>query len=810
MNRRRLLGLVGAAATPGLAVGLAGCNALEDVRSAGERGTASERAGDGENATGPDPDAAATTASLPYDDGSPVTPRGITVRNVAETAAYVTLAVETDAGEQVFVSSERLGGRRFVGYDALVAAEGEYRVVVETAAGERAETTWRVTDSQGDLGVTVGDGVTIQQTVRCAPDCVLAEGGTAVGYPAGDFDPRGRRDDTTLRVVNPAAGTETATRIRVGTDDQSVLDYRYEHPAGVTLELPVPQYAGELPITITAGDRERRFDWRPQVTPSLRAILADSIQFRCGVGNRDLQVLNPDDATSEVAVRVFSAAGESENTTQYEDERPLFAETVTVPPSGSVERSDVIASAGRYRVEVVVGGDAVEAIWETCPPRGALIVVVGETSVSSVRVGSDAVTTNPVGRSVGTGSGGRSRPTLSRRGAFAPWDRPVSMNRRRLLRLAALGATGGSVSLAGCGERAWSPPPGFGRDDDRQKTATAGSDDPADTGEGATATDDRPDLPYTGGDDPVDRARTLRVRNPTLTAQFVTVVVEHGDRTVYVDSANVPPNATVEHSRLLGSTGTYRVVIETAAGRRLERDWRIEGVLGGLDCLLADPIEAVQVARCAPDCPPLSRGGTETGLAFDDPSGLEPWSGTTLELTNRTGTTREVSLTITGRRDRRLDYDYRLPGWTRVFVPLVSGGGQFAVELTSDGETARYDWSARETRALFTSVTASGPLVGCTGGRADAVAVNQSGASVTLSVRIARDGTDVADATFTLAPGERRDLPDVFAGTGPFALDLSTDAGSEASYRFPICPDTGPVYLVVEPDGTVTASATAP
>jgi hypothetical protein len=374
------------------------------------------------------------------------------------------------------------------------------------------------------------------------------------------------------------------------------------------------------------------------------------------------------------------------------------------------------------------------------------------------------------------------------------------VNRRRLLRLAALGTTGLSAGLAGCGERAWSPPPGLGREDDRSPT----------TADATGAADDTPELPYTGGDEPVDRPRTLRVRNPALRAQFVTVVVEHGDRTVYVDSASVPPNASVEHGRLLGSTGTYRVVVETADGRRLERDWRIEGVLGGLDCLLSDPVEAVQVARCAPDCPPLSRGGTETGLAFDDPSGLEPWSGTTLEVTNRTDTSREVSVTVTGRGDRRLAYDYQLPAWTRVFLPLVSGGGEFGVALTSGGETARYDWQARETRALFASLTETGPFVGCTGHRADAVAVNQSDESVTLSVRIARDEERVYDDEFTLAPGETRDLPGVFAGTGPIALDLSTDAGSEAAYRFPICPDTGPVYLVVEPDGTVTASATAP
>jgi hypothetical protein len=408
VNRRRLLRLAAAGAAPGLAGGLAGCGALRDVRSAvgdgtgGSDGTvATDRPAD---ATGPDPDAPATTAELPYDDGPAVAPRGITVRNVAGRAEYVTLAVETGAGEPVFVTSERVGGRRVVGYDGLVAAEGSYRVVVETAAGGRAETAWRVTDSRGDLGVTVGDGVRIQQTVRCAPDCDVARGGTAVGYPAGDFDPRGRRDDTTLRVVNPANGRVTETRIRIGTRDRPVLDYAYDHAAGVTIELPVPQYAGALPIRITAGDREGRFDWRPQVTPSLRAVLGESVQFRCGVGNRDLRVVNPDDAPSKATIRVFPAGGEGGT--------PLFARQYTVPASSSVESSEIVASAGRYRVEVSVGEDAggetadgsagggatVEATWETCPPRGSLVVVVSETGVSSVRVGSDAVTTNPVGR----------------------------------------------------------------------------------------------------------------------------------------------------------------------------------------------------------------------------------------------------------------------------------------------------------------------------------------------------------------------------------------------------------------------------
>jgi hypothetical protein len=143
------------------------------------------------------------------------------------------------------------------------------------------------------------------------------------------------------------------------------------------------------------------------VTPSLRAVLADSVQFRCGVGNRDLQVVNPDDAPSEVTVRVFPAAADRRAAAdvggdgERDTEDPLFAETFTVAASSSVAVSEVVASAGRYRVAVTVGdeaGETVAATWTTCPPRGSLVVVVSETGVSSVRVGSDAVTTNPVGR----------------------------------------------------------------------------------------------------------------------------------------------------------------------------------------------------------------------------------------------------------------------------------------------------------------------------------------------------------------------------------------------------------------------------
>jgi hypothetical protein len=135
-------------------------------------------------------------------------------------------------------------------------------------------------------------------------------------------------------------------------------------------------------------------------------VLADSVQFRCGVGNRHLQVVNPDDAPSDVTVRVFPAAADRRAADaggdgERETEDPLFAETFTVAASSSVAVSEVVASAGRYRVAVTVGdeaGETVAATWTTCPPRGSLVVVVSETGVSSVRVGSDAVTTNPVGR----------------------------------------------------------------------------------------------------------------------------------------------------------------------------------------------------------------------------------------------------------------------------------------------------------------------------------------------------------------------------------------------------------------------------
>jgi hypothetical protein len=363
--------------------------------------------------------------------------------------------------------------------------------------------------------------------------------------------------------------------------------------------------------------------------------------------------------------------------------------------------------------------------------------------------------------------------------------------RRRLLRLAALGATAG---LAGCNRRAFDPTGGD----------LGGTSTPTTTPEPA------PELPYDGGGRRLDRPRSVRLRNGSLSTRFVTLVVEHRDRTVYVDSGSVPPGAVVEHSRLVGTEGTYRVVVETASGRRQEREWRVTGALGGLECVVTDAVEVLQVVRCAPDCPPLSRGGEERGLAFDDPTGREPWSGTTLEVTNRTDATRDLSVSVDGRQGRRLAYDYDVPPGTRVLFPLVSGGGRYDVRLTSEAETATYRWDTGAARRLFAGLTPEGPVVGCLGQRADALASNQSEEPATLFVSVRREGRQLYSGEFALDPGETRAVPDLFDGVGPFDLSLSTADGATASYRYPVCPDVGPVFLVVEPDGTVSASATGP
>ncbi|WP_318568225.1 hypothetical protein [Salinigranum marinum] len=212
----------------------------------------------------------ATTIGRPDDDPeeSVQAVGAVTVANDADADRYVTVVVESEAGS-AFVESRSVRRGTAVTFDGVVPATGTYRVVVDTAAGPRGTFDWPVTSQLPALRARLTDEVSFSRPAACDPDCGgVALGGTATGYPAGGFDPRGRRAGSELRVHN-ADAVPTVVRVRVA--DGAVLDYRYRLPPAVTLVVPVPQRAGETAVRVDVdGGDTRRFRWAMETNPVRR------------------------------------------------------------------------------------------------------------------------------------------------------------------------------------------------------------------------------------------------------------------------------------------------------------------------------------------------------------------------------------------------------------------------------------------------------------------------------------------------------------------------------------------------------------
>jgi hypothetical protein len=242
---------------------------------------------------GPSPPTPSTPRRSPTDGGTPTTGDGatttgrpdddrgtsarsvgsLTVANDADADRYVTAVVESDAGSD-FVENRSVRRGTAVTFDGVVPTTGTYRVVIDTAAGPSGTFDWPVTSRLPALRVRLTDEVSFSRPAACDPDCAdVALGGTATGYPAGGFDPRGRRAGSELRVHN-ADAVPTVVRVRVA--DGAVLDYRYRLLSAVTLVVPVPQRAGETAVRIDVdGGNTRRFRWAMETNPVRRVTVGE-------------------------------------------------------------------------------------------------------------------------------------------------------------------------------------------------------------------------------------------------------------------------------------------------------------------------------------------------------------------------------------------------------------------------------------------------------------------------------------------------------------------------------------------------------
>ncbi|MFB6282215.1 MAG: hypothetical protein ABEH40_09360 [Haloferacaceae archaeon] len=360
------------------------------------------------------------------------------------------------------------------------------------------------------------------------------------------------------------------------------------------------------------------------------------------------------------------------------------------------------------------------------------------------------------------------------------------MDRRSLLGLAA-GAVGG---LAGCS--AVGP---FGGDSDGRGE---GRRTPRET---ATATP-TPDLPYASSDaaENLDRSRALRVRNERSRPAYVTVLVEDGNRTVFLDSRTVPAAGSVTHEGLVRRRGIYRLTAETADGVRAVRDWMV-GESWGTGAVVRVRDDAVgldQQGVCDPACPPMPSSGTAADLPARDPGADGPPASGGINLRNARASPARAGVVVDGPTRTLLDYRYRLPAGATVHVPAVRAAGTY--DLSVRGPGGRFDaaWHVPEEQFPTVRIDGDGPAPACAHDRLRLTGIrNAARRSVRLAVRLLADGRTVAARTVDLAADAGRTGLGLRARGDALRVEAELASGASLAAEWALCPPGGLRLLVI-------------
>jgi hypothetical protein len=304
-------------------------------------------------------------------------------------------------------------------------------------------------------------------------------------------------------------------------------------------------------------------------------------------------------------------------------------------------------------------------------------------------------------------------------------------------------------------------------------------------------------------------AGTVTVVNDGNADRYVTVAVERGDETVFVDSRTVRGGTSRVLERVVPESGSYRVVVETADGVRGRFDWAVTEALGDLRVRVGEEVTFSQVLRCDPDCRGVSLGGSATGYPDGgfDPRGRRV--GSTLRVRNDATAARSVRLSVAD--GAVLDYRYRVPPTTTLEVPVPQRSGKTRVDIerTDGGGSETYQWSMESSPVLDVWV-GSTVRVTCGERDRDLRLLNEADDVRRLDVVVStEEGTDVFTAKYDLAPGEVVREDDVVSTAGDYELTVSTGESS-FGFEWSTCPARGPVYVIVRADGTVEMAAVAP
>jgi len=384
--------------------------------------------------------------------------------------------------------------------------------------------------------------------------------------------------------------------------------------------------------------------------------------------------------------------------------------------------------------------------------------------------------------------------------------------RRELLAgLAAAGLTG----LAGCSAL------GLDFDVDPERPAT-----PTVRTVGGTPTPSGPEIP----------SRPVEFRNATTREAYLTVVVtevvdggrttgerrgggdtdrDAGDasgdgaagreREAFVRSARLQPGQRRVFTGAVSHAGDYRVVVDTADGRRAVSEWVVEGTEDGLEVVVDGDVEVWPTVDCRANCSVAAAVRSDEDLPIAGDGSRQWYSPAGLVLRNP-GAASAVDVTVRLYGGAILDATYEVPAGAQIRIPVTFRSGRYEVAVATDGgpgRTAR--WYVPHEPARYVTLGESGDVsFGC--GPANTVARLHNGDDrahrLDLAVRPPGDETPRFASTVELAPGERRTIEPV-SSSGRYLLTAGTAAGESIRAVWWACPAHAAVDVRIGGDGEV-------
>ena len=310
------------------------------------------------------------TTTVDGSTGTTTTPppsHTLELRNETDSERYVSVVVhEGDSvRSSTTVEVPARSSRRFT----IAAEPGVLRVELETTDGVTATHPWFVGDKMSKLVVSLAaTDVEFAQKAWCTPECSpISKQGSAADFPYYGGPVLMSYYGANVVLVNTTDDT-VEVDVELRHEGDSILDYVYVIPPGMTVEFPGVHSGGEYTVHAETAFGSLDYEWQPPKERRLQLRLTESgVDVTCGQLTESLILANHDDTTHQIMVSAV----------RPDSDHAEFRYSDILAPGARHRVREIFTGSGQYSLEIATeSGKSTTYDWWLCPPRGPTEITV--------------------------------------------------------------------------------------------------------------------------------------------------------------------------------------------------------------------------------------------------------------------------------------------------------------------------------------------------------------------------------------------------------------------------------------------------